>query len=265
MFMLTHENNPRLPSDVTGALEMQQSFQPNSMQLFRRTASAVVPALAAMFLMFGLARLASADTSDQANRFVIERDNRTIVLEPFGANIVRVTLSSERAAALATAGYGIVGTPSMAGWTREQDSAGYDVIRSGRLLIRVASKNLLPPQAMPLDELNRSLRNHYFYGDSGRGTYNDSIFVSNTAGKPLLTMWRWSMVPNEAEAAAGNAAKQEKPDAGYRVSATFHSPAGEHYYGLGQQQLGVLDLRDHQSNVGMITRQSAERTSAFRS
>jgi len=205
-----------------------------------------VPALAAMFLMFGLARLACADMSDQANRFVIERDNRTIVMEPFGANIVRVTLSSEKAAALATPGYGIVGTPSMSGWTHGQDSAGYDVIRSARLLIRVAPNNLPPPQAMPLDELNRSLRNHYFYGDYGRGTYNDSIFVSNTAGKPLLTMWRWSMVPNAGEPAATNPAKQEKPDSGYRVSATFDSPTGEHYYGLGQQQQGVLDLRDHQ-------------------
>ena len=33
--------------------------------------------------------------------------------------------------------------------------------------------------------------------------------------------------------------------AGYHVSATFDSPAGEHYYGLGQQQEGNLDLRDH--------------------
>jgi len=216
------------------------------MQLFRRRANAVVPALAAMFLMFSLARFAYADTSDQANRFVIERDNRTIVMEPFGANIVRVTLSSEKTAALATPGYGIVGTPSRSGFTHEQDSAGYDVIRSARLLIRVAPRNLPPPQAMPLDELNRSLRNRYFYGDYGRGTYNDSIFVSNIAGKPLLTMWRWSMVPNAGEPAATNTAKQEKPDSGYRVSATFDSPTGEHYYGLGQQQQGVLDLRDHQ-------------------
>ncbi len=130
---------------------MQESFRLNSMQLFRRTANALVPALAAMFLMFGLARLACADTSDQADRFVIERENRTIVLEPFGANIVRVTLSSEKAAALAMPGYGIVGTSSMAGWTHEKDTAGYYVIRSARLLIRIAPENLPPPQAMPLD------------------------------------------------------------------------------------------------------------------
>jgi alpha-glucosidase/alpha-D-xyloside xylohydrolase len=54
------------------------------------------------------------------------------------------------------------------------------------------------------------------------------------------------MAPNGAEAAAGNSAKQEKAESAYRVSATFDAPTGEHYYGLGQQQQGVLDLRDHQ-------------------
>ena len=247
MVLLTQENNPPFSREVTGALHMQQSFRLNSMQRFQRKAKAVVPALAAMLLMFSSARLASANTSDQANRFIIERDNRTIVMEPYGANIIRVTLSSEKAAALAAPGYGIVGTPSMASWTHEQDSAGYDIIRSARLLIRVAPKNLPPPEGMPLDDLNRSLRDRFFPGGGGSGgRYDDAIFVSNTTGKPLLTMWRWSMVPNGAEAAAGNAAKSEKPDPAYRVSAIFDSPTGEHYYGLGQQQQGVLDLRGHQ-------------------
>ena len=93
-----------------------------------------------MFLMVGLARLACGESPDQASRYVIEHDNRTIVIEPFGDNIVRVTMSSEKLAALAAPGYGIVGTPSMAGWTHEQDSAGYDVIRSGRMMIRIAPK-----------------------------------------------------------------------------------------------------------------------------
>ncbi len=40
---------------------MRQSFRLNSMQRFQRTANAVVPALAAMFLLLGLARVACAD------------------------------------------------------------------------------------------------------------------------------------------------------------------------------------------------------------
>jgi alpha-D-xyloside xylohydrolase len=225
---------------------MHKSFQRNPIQPFCGITNVVVLAQAAMFLVLGLAPLACADTSDQANRFIFEHDNRTIVLEPFGPNIVRVTLSSQKPAALAAPGYGIVGTPSMAGWTHEQDSAGYDVFRSARLLIRVAPKNQPPPRAMPLDDLNQSLRNHYFYGAPARGTFNDSISVSNSAGKPLLTMWRWAMVPNASDAPASSSAEQQKPEAGYRVSATFDSPTDEHYYGLGQQQQGSLDLRDHQ-------------------
>ena len=225
---------------------MEKSLQHNSIQLFRGVAYALVLGQAAMVLMLGSAPLAGAGTPDEVNRFVFERDSHTIVLEPFGPNIVRVTLSSQKPAALAAPGYGIVGTPSKAGWTQEQDSAGCDVVHSGRMLVRVAPKNLSAPKAMPLDELNQSLRNRYFYGDWGRGIYNDSIFISTTAGKPLLTMWRWSMVPNASEATGSDAANPQSPDAGYLVSATFDSPTGEHYYGLGQQQQGFLDLRDHQ-------------------
>lgn len=222
---------------------MHDSSRHNRIQPFH----VVVLAQAAMVLLLGLAPLACADTPHQGNRFVFERDNRTIVLETFGANVLRVTLSSEKSAAVAPPGYGIIGTPSMAGWTREQDLAGYDVVRSGRMLVRVAPKNLPAPKAMPLDELNQSLRNRYFYGDWGRGIYNDSIFISTAAGKPLLTMWRWSMVSNASEATGSDAAsRQSRDDAGYHVSATFDSPTGEHYYGLGQQQQGFLDLRDHQ-------------------
>ncbi len=222
---------------------IQEYSQSHLIQQIRRASNA---ALLAMFVVFGLSQAASAATSDQADRFILERDNRSIVLEPFGANIVRVTLSSEKAAALAAPGYGIVGTPSMIGWTHEQDSSGYDVIRSAQLVIRIAPKNLPPPRPMPLDELNQSLRNIYFYGDWTRGRYNDSIFVSTAAGKPLMTMWRWSMISNSKAAAANSTSKQGKTDAAYRVSATFDSPTDEHYYGLGQQQQGALDLRDHQ-------------------
>ena len=225
---------------------MRQSFESNPIEHFGGTTNVIVLALAAMFVFMSLASLACADTSERGNRFVFERENRTIVLEPFGLNIVRVTLSSEKPAALAAPGYGIVGSPSMSGWTQDQDSAGYEVIRSARLLIRLAPKNVPAPKAMPLDELNQSLRNRYFYGDWGRGVYDDSIFVSTTAGKPLLTMWRWSMVPSPLDVSASNSAQQHQPDALYRISATFDSPTGEHYYGLGQQQQGFLDLRNHQ-------------------
>jgi alpha-D-xyloside xylohydrolase len=194
-----------------------------------------------ILMMFGSTGVACSQTVDQANRFVIERENRTIVLEPYGANIIRITLSTTRTPALAAPGYGIEGRPSMAGWTREKDSEGYDVIRSGQMTVRVPPQTLPPAHAMPLDKLNQSLRDIYFGGDNPRnGPYNDTISISGPSGIPLLTMWNWSMAPNPAETD-----NSPKTDEGSHICATFDSPADEHYYGLGQQQQGSRDLRDH--------------------
>jgi len=179
-------------------------------------------------------------------QFVLARQGRVLVLEPYAPNIVRITLSSEKTAALAAAGYGFVGTPSITGWAQEQDSGGYDVIRSGRMVIRVAPQNLPPPHAMPLDTLNDSLREHYFGGGPGsNGPHDDTISITMASGKPLLTMRNWSMMPNRTAGSSESAERGGKADPGYRVSAVFDSPADEHYYGLGQHQQGFLDLRDH--------------------
>jgi alpha-glucosidase/alpha-D-xyloside xylohydrolase len=198
-----------------------------------------------MLIMLTVA--AGAGAQDQASRFVLERNDRTIVFEPYADNIVRITMSAAKPAALAAPGYGIVGTPSMTGWTQEREPDGSDVIRSGRLVIRVAPENLPPPHAFPLDALNQSLRDHYFGGGggSGHGPYNNIISVATSSGKPLLKMSRWAMVPNRPGASPANAGDGGGEGPSYRVSATFDSPQSEHYYGLGQQQQGFLDLRDH--------------------
>ena len=187
----------------------------------------------------------------QDTKFVLARDGRTIVLEPYAPNIIRVTLSKDNAAAAAAAGYGFVGTPSMTGWAHEKNSDGDDVFRSGQLVVQVSADHLPESRlshAMPLDDLNQSLRDVYFGGGDGHidGT-KTSVSVTTAAGKPLLTMRNWSMVPNSADTAAATAASKQN-DPGSRVSAIFDSPADEHYYGLGQQQQGFLDLRDHRVN-----------------
>jgi alpha-glucosidase/alpha-D-xyloside xylohydrolase len=199
---------------------------------------------AAVLVILGFAITCSAQSPDNANSFILQRDGGTIVLEPYGPNIVRITMSETKDAALTAPGYGFVGTPSMNGWSHEQDSQGYDVIRSGRMIVRVAPEDKSAPKHMPLDALNEQLREHYFGGRprSGHGPYNDPISITTASGKPLLTMWRWAMFPNKPEEASGS---ELKGDPGYRVSATFNSPSNEHYYGLGQHQQGYLDLRDH--------------------
>src|SRR5487761_2538481 len=112
-----------------------------------------------------LAAFAGVMLHAQSAAVILDRDGRTIVLEPYAPNIIRVTLSKSKAAATEAAGYGFVGTPSMTGWAHEQGSDGSDVFRSGRLVVHVSpdhvDKSLLP-HPMPLDDLNQSLRDHYF-------------------------------------------------------------------------------------------------------
>ena len=183
--------------------------------------------------------------SQEPNNVVLNRTDRTIVLEPYGPNIVRITLSTDKTKAQDHPGYGIVGTPAMTGWTHQQDSGGYDVLRSDRMIVRIAPENQPAPHPMPLDQLNQSLRDRYFGGgaEHRRHPFDDTISITTASGKPLITMWQWLMIPNRPE--THPATGGEKPIEGDRVAATFDSPDGEHYYGLGQQQQGTLDLRDH--------------------
>jgi alpha-D-xyloside xylohydrolase len=180
----------------------------------------------------------------QSGPLVLERDGRTISLEPYAANILRVTMSTDKTAALADPGYGFVAKPAPEGWTHERDAEGYDVYRSARMVVRLAPGDLPKdklPQPMPLDALNLELREHYFGGGGDHGPYNDALLVTTPAGKTLMHMRTWMMAPERAEVAQTDTGKK-----GYRVASVFDSPADEHYYGLGQQQKGWMDLRDHE-------------------
>lgn len=208
----------------------------------RQICAVLLAALAATpFLAPPRAAAQAEPTQPSSSAFILERDNHTIAVEPYGPNIVRITLSASKDAALAAPGYGFIATAAAAGWTRQQDPQGFDVIRSGSLVVRVGPKTLPAPHTLPLDQLNNELRHNYFYGYDRPGTFNDVISVDTASGKSLLTLWRWTQHPNRPT----DGEKQLKLDPGSRVSATFDSPAGEHYYGLGQQQQGALDLRDH--------------------
>lgn len=182
----------------------------------------------------------------QDGPLVLERAGRVISLVPYAPNIVRVTMSTDKSAATAAPGYGVVAEASANGWTHEHDADGDDVFRSARMVVRVAPADLAAdklPQQMPLDALNHQLREHYFgRPDNGHRPHNDALLVTTADGKMLLHMRTWTMAPESADVA-----QQDPIDKGFsRVSALFDSPAGEHYYGLGQQQKGWMDLRDHQ-------------------
>lgn len=206
----------------------------------RLARKSLVYGLGTVLVAVGLVATAMA----QGGPLVLERDGGVISLVPYAPNILRVTMSIDKAAATGAPGYGIVGKPSAEGWTSKRDAEGYDVFRSARMVVRVAPGDVPKeklPQPMPLDALNSQLRDVYF-GSGGRyGPHHDALLVTTNDGKMLLHMRTWTMEPERPDVA-----QQDAPTKGYTVAATFDSPADEHYYGLGQQQKGWMDLRDHQ-------------------
>ncbi|HUB50831.1 MAG TPA: TIM-barrel domain-containing protein [Terracidiphilus sp.] len=190
------------------------------------------------------ASLFSSAATAQSGPLVLDRGRGSVIaLEAYAPNIVRITMSTDQAAAATPPGYGFVAHPSADGWAHEHQADGSDVYRSVQMVVRIAPPDLPNdklPQPMPLDAINNELREHFFPpSGSGSGPHNDEILVTTAEGNTLLHMRTWSMFPEKADTA--------EPEAKiYRVGANFDSPSDEHYYGLGQQQKGWMDLRDHE-------------------
>jgi alpha-D-xyloside xylohydrolase len=180
------------------------------------------------------ALLVSGDARAQRPQIVLERDGATIVLEPYAPNVVRVTLSLLKDPATSAPGYGFLASPSVEGWSRQQDAQG-DVYRSQRLVVTVAANRPSKPLATEWDIAK-------FFNGSAPPAH---IVITTPAGKKLAEMTDWSMsVPNHKD---GNASvlndKRPSDPPFYQVGATFVSPDDEHYYGLGQNHEGFLDHR----------------------
>lgn len=198
--------------------------------------------------------LGSTVVRAEVNRLVLDRGNGRIVLEPYGPNIIRVTLSVLKDKAAAGPGYGFSGAPTATGWSHRQDEQGNDVYASERLVVRISSDHPAERPSLAnfesLDKLNLSARKKFFGGDDSHpGSPHDTLSIATSQGEALLAMQEWSMEPNSSEGegnAIGKGGNQQSTDRGYRVAATFDSPNDEHYYGLGQNQQGFLDLRDHE-------------------
>ncbi len=178
---------------------------------------------------------------------VSPRGTATITLEPYGDNIVRVTLSMDRAEALAAPGIGFIARPAAAGWGRA-DTERADIYSSPRLRVIIPKIHPYPP-APP------NTPGWFFTGSTPPAPIIfESVDDADAAASPsaahrppLLVMEGWSQTqPNEKD---GNfdITYDRRPgdEAFFQVGATFRSPSGERYYGLGQNQEGYLDHRDH--------------------
>lgn len=175
----------------------------------------------------------------QEGAFTLQRDGTTVVVEPYASNIVRVTLSTLKDWAQAGPGYGIVAKPVGAGWTHET-TADADVYRSARMTVTVGKP--APPQVRPDGSIWKGPQKSF----SG-ANHRPYLTVDGADGKPLLEMQSWEMAElNDKDGDKGLENDRRPGDAPfYRVGATFFSPEDEHYYGLGQNQEGYFDHRNH--------------------
>lgn len=148
----------------------------------------------------------------------LDRHGSFVSVEPYGPNIVRITLAQSAGEADTPPGYGVNGTPDAAGWTHTAGSDG-DTFASSALSVTVDAQ---PWPSAP------SQMARYF----APSLPPVSLTVKDGAGHVLTRMTGWQMAPHTINT--------EKT---FQVGATFAAPADEHYYGLGQNQQGILDLK----------------------
>lgn len=173
---------------------------------------------------------------------VIPHGNSTIVLTPYAPNIMRVTLSLLKAQALKAPGPGISGQPDSSGWTYQRNEQG-EIYTSKDLVVTVHD----PIHRKPYHPYPHEWDTGKYFSGSTPGA---SITFATPGGKTLLHLEGWQMsVPNHKD---GNAQilydRRPGDDPFYQVGATFFSPQGARYYGLGQNQEGYLDHLHHQVN-----------------
>ena len=171
-------------------------------------------ALAASVLLTGTAPLAlSADPLA-----TVERNGALVSVEPYAPGIVRVTIATDRTESEAKPGYGLIAKSDASGWSHRSDSNG-DIFASPGLTVTVAAQ----PWPKPPSQMER-----YF----APSLPPVSISFTGPDGKPLTRMNGWEMAPHTVSG--------EKT---FRTGASFADTPDTHYYGLGQYQDGVLDLR----------------------
>src|ERR1039458_5414587 len=177
----------------------------------------------AVFFVFLLLAAGSARAQKQ---IVLERRDAIVTLEAYSPNIVRITMSLEKSAALAGPGYGISAQPADAGWTYEHTHT-MDTYRSDRMTIRMPV-----PHYGPRHRKYTCDTQQYFSGS----TPWIPLTVHDASGRTLMDMSDWKMsVPNhkDGNAAVLNEVKpsitydhydSRNPDGVYdQVGASFHS------------------------------------------
>jgi len=149
---------------------------------------------------------------------VLDRNGSYVSIETYAPNIVRITLSVDKDLALGAPGYGFIGAADATGWKHQAGASG-DIFSSAAMSLQVAAQ----PWPNAPSQMER-----YF----APSLPPVSLTFAKPDGSQILQMSGWEMSPHVVNG--------EKT---FRVGASFHAPADEHYYGLGQNQEGILDYR----------------------
>jgi alpha-D-xyloside xylohydrolase len=186
-----------------------------------------------LFFMLALA----APTAADGQQMTVQRGDATVMVEAYAPNIVRVSMSLIKEAAVSAPGYGVIAKPLPSGWTQETSAAG-DSLRSGRMIVTVSAEG---PKRAPTGTQADIAK---FFNGSTPGV---GFSIRTPEGATLVQMEGWQMsVPNYKDGNADRLYDRRPTDPPfYEVGASFVSPRDEHYYGLGQNQEGYLDRRGH--------------------
>ena len=152
-----------------------------------------------------------------ASPLVVNRSGAYVAIESYAPNIVRITIATDYSSAAAPPGYGFIASAEPHGLEHTQDAGGDD-FRSSALQLHLDT----PAAAAP------SVGDRYF----APALPPVALEIKNAGGETVLAMTGWEMAPHTVNG-----------ERTFQVGAAFAAPADEHFYGLGQNQEGILDLR----------------------
>ena len=153
-----------------------------------------------------------------ASPVVLDRNGAYVAVESYAPNIVRITIATDHATAATPPGYGFIAADDPHGFAHTQDAHGDD-FRSSALQLHIDAP---PPPSAP------SVGERYF----APALPPVGLEIRNARGETVLAMNGWQMAPHTVNG-----------EHTFQVGASFAATAGEHFYGLGQNQDGILDLR----------------------
>ncbi|MDE2261104.1 MAG: alpha-glucosidase, partial [Gammaproteobacteria bacterium] len=153
-----------------------------------------------------------------ASPVVLDRNGAYVAVESYAPNIVRITIATDYGTAAALPGYGLIATADSQGFEHTEDAGGDD-FRSSALQLHIDAP---PVPGAP------SSGERYF----APSLPPVALEIRNARGETALAMTGWQMAPHTVNG-----------ERTFQVGASFAAPPDEHFYGLGQNQEGILDLR----------------------